>query len=99
MGNRIFRNVNSSLRLTRIICVLSGSDSSPEWYSEVPCDDSSLDSYSEVFDIASIQGSGTWTGVSCLFVPPNLCSGLIPDKGCCELNGRNYTSAGVLPQV
>ena len=63
--------MNSASRLTRIICILSGSDSSPEWYSEVPFDDVSPDSYSEVFDIASIQGSGTWTGVSCLFVPLN----------------------------
>ena len=69
MGKRILRNVNSSSRLTRIICVLSGSGSSPEWYSEVPGDDSSSESYSEVFDMASIQGSGTWAGVSCSFVP------------------------------
>ena len=75
IGNRMFRNVNSFSQLTRIICILSGSDSCPEWYSELPCDDSSSDSYSEVFDMASIQGSGTWTGVSCSFVPPNFCSG------------------------
>ena len=47
----MFRKVNSSSRLTRIICVLSGSDSCPEWYSELPCDDSASDSYSEVFDM------------------------------------------------
>ena len=67
----MFRNVNSSSQLTRIICILSGSDSCLEWYSELPCDDSSLDSYSKVFDIASIQGSGTLAGVSCSFVPQN----------------------------
>ena len=67
----MFRNVNSSSRLTRMICILSGSDSCPEWYSELPCDDSSPESYSEVFDMASIQGSGTWAGVSCSFVPQN----------------------------
>ena len=99
MGNRILRNVNSSSRLTRIICVLSGSDSCLEWYSELPCDDSPSDSYSEVFDMASIQGSGMLAGVSCSFVPQNFCSGQVPDKGCCKLNGRNYTSAGALPQV
>ena len=68
----MFKNVNSSSRLTRMICILSGSDSCPEWYSELPdCDVSTLESYSEVFDMASIQGSGTWTGVSCSFVPLN----------------------------
>ena len=67
----MFRNVNSSSRLTRMICVLSGSDSCPEWYSELPCDDSFSESYSEVFDMASIQGSGTWAGVSCSYVPQN----------------------------
>ena len=72
MGNQIFRNMNSSSRLTRMICILSGSDSCLEWYSELPCDDWSSDSYSEVFDIASIQGSGTWAGVSCSFVPQNV---------------------------
>ena len=72
MGNRIFRNVNSSSRLTRMICVLSDSGSSQEWYSELPdCDVSSPELYSEVFDMASIQGSGTWAGVSCSFVPQN----------------------------
>ena len=72
MGKWIFRNVNSSSWLTRIICVLSGSDSCPELYSKLPCDDSSSESYSEVFDMASIQGSGMWVGVSCLFVPQNI---------------------------
>ena len=67
----MFRNVNSSSQLTRMICVLSGSDSCPEWYSKFPCDDSPSESYSEVFDMASIQGSGTWAGVSCSFVPQN----------------------------
>ena len=67
----MFRNMNSSSRLTRTICVLSGSDSCPEWYSELSCDDSSPELYSKVFDMASIQGSGTWTGVSCSFVPQN----------------------------
>ena len=71
MGNQMFRNMNSSLWLTRIICILSGSDSCPEWYSELPCDDSLSDSYSKVFDMASIQGSRTWAGVSCSFVPLN----------------------------
>ena len=33
------------------------------------------------------------------FVPLNISSGWIPDKRCCKLNGRNYTSAGALPQV
>ena len=67
----MFRNVNSSSWLTRIICVLSGSDSSPEWYSELSRDDSASDSYSKVFDMASIQGSGMWAVVSCSFVPQN----------------------------
>ena len=68
----MFRNVNSSLRLTRIICILSGSDSCPEWYSKLSGDSSSSESYSDVFDMASIQGSGTWAGVSCSFVPQNV---------------------------
>ena len=34
-----------------------------------------------------------------LVCTPKFCSGWIPDKGCCKLNGRNYTSAGALPQV
>ena len=67
----MFRNVNSSSRLTRMICVLSDSGSCPEWYSELPGDDSLPESYSEVFDMASIQGSGTLAGVSCSFVPQN----------------------------
>ena len=67
----MFRNVNSSLRLTRMICVLSDSGSCPEWYSKLPGDDSLSESYSDVFDMASIQGSGTWAGVSCSFVPQN----------------------------
>ena len=71
MGNWICRNVNSSSRLTRIICVLSDSGSCLEWYSELPGDDSLSESYSDVFDMASIQGSGTWAGVSCSFVPQN----------------------------
>ena len=48
MGNRMCKNVNSSSRLTRIICVLSGSDSSPEWYSVSPEFELSSDSISEV---------------------------------------------------
>ena len=113
MGNRIFRNVNSSSRLTRIICILSGSDSSPEWYSncpddissaesisEVPGDDLSSDSISEVFDMASFSGFRNVGSCQLLVcTPKKFCSGLIPDKGCCKLNGRNYTSAGALPQV
>ena len=72
MGNQIFRNVNSSSQLTRIICVLSDSGSCLEWYSELlDCDVSSSELYSKVFDMASIQGSGTWAGVSCSFVPQN----------------------------
>ena len=67
----MFRNVNSSSRLTRIICILSGSDSCPEWYSKLDGDGSSSESYFDVFDMASIQGSGTWAGVSCSFVPQN----------------------------
>ena len=62
----MFRNVNSSSQLIRIICFCSNSGSCLEWYSELPCDDSLLDSYSEVSlefcsddDMASIQGSGT----------------------------------------
>ena len=69
IGNQIFRNVNSSLRLTRIICFWSDSGSCLEWYSELPDDDSSLELYSDVFDMTSIQGSGTLAGVSCSFVP------------------------------
>ena len=46
MGNRILRNVNSSSLLIRMICFLSDSGSCLEWYSELPCDDSSPDSYS-----------------------------------------------------
>ena len=65
----MFRNVNSSSRLIRIICFRSDSGSCPEWYSKLPGDDSSSELYSEVVDIASIQGSGTLAGVSCLFVP------------------------------
>ena len=61
----------SSLRLARMICVLSDSGSCLEWYSELPGDDSSSESYSEVFDMAAIQGSGTLAGVSCSFVPQN----------------------------
>ena len=30
-----------------------------------------MESLSDVCDIASIQGSGTWAGVSCSFVPQN----------------------------
>ena len=67
----MFRNENSSSRLTRMICVLSDSSSCPEWYSEFPGDDSFSESYSDVFDMASIQGSETWAGVSCSFVPQN----------------------------
>ena len=63
--------MNSSSRLTRMICVLSDSSSCLEWYSELPGDDSLSDSDSEVFDMASIQGSGTWAGVSCSFVSQN----------------------------
>ena len=63
-----------------MICCLSDSGSCLEWYSELPCDDSSPDSYSinyselcsDDVDIASIQGSGTLAGVSCSFVPQNL---------------------------
>ena len=54
-----------------MICILSDSGSSPEWYSELPGDDSSSESYSDVVDMASIQGSGTLAGVSCSFVPQN----------------------------
>ena len=72
IGNRICRNVNSSHQLTRIICVLSNSSSCPEWYSELSGDDSSSESYSDVLDMASIQGSGMWAGVSCSFVPQNV---------------------------
>ena len=79
IGNRILRNVNSSSLLIRMICCLSDSGSCPEWYSELPCDDSSLDSYSvdssefcsNDDDMASIQGSVTLAGVSCSFVPQN----------------------------
>ena len=67
----MFRNVNSSSQLIRIICFHSDSGSCPEWYSELPGDDSSSESYSKVFDMASIQGSGMWAGVSCSFVPQN----------------------------
>ena len=67
----MFRNVNSSSRLIRIICFRSDSSSCLEWYSELPGDDSSLESYSDVVDMTSIQGSGMMTGVSCLFVPQN----------------------------
>ena len=71
----MFRNVNSSSQLIRIICFLSDSGSSPEWYSKFPCDDSSSDAYykecSDAVDMASIQGSGTWAGVSYSFVPQN----------------------------
>ena len=100
MGNRMCKNVNSSSRLTRIICVLSGSDSSPEWYSESPRDDSSSESCSEVFDMASFsvfRNVGRCQLLVC--TAENFVSGWIPDKGCCKLNGRNYTSAGALPQV
>ena len=76
MGKQILRNVDSSSRLIGIICFLSDSSSCPEWYSKLPCDDSLSDSYSEEdsdeCDIASIQGSGTWAGVSCSFVPQNV---------------------------
>ena len=79
IGNQILRNVNSSSRLTRMICCLSDSGSCPEWYFELPCDDSSPDSYSvdclescsDDADMASIQGSGMLAGVSCSFVPQN----------------------------
>ena len=79
MGNQILRNVNSSLRLMSMICFLSNSGSCLEWYSKLPCDDSSPDSYSvdsmescsDDDDMALIQGSGTLAGVSCLFVPQN----------------------------
>ena len=55
-----------------MICVLSDSGSSPEWYSELPdCDVPSLELYAKVFDMASIQGSGMCAGVSCSFVPQN----------------------------
>ena len=64
--------MKSSLRLTRIICVLSDSSSCPEWYSELSGDDSSSESYSDVLDMASVQGSGMWAGVSCSFVPQNV---------------------------
>ena len=72
-----YRNVNSSSWLTSMICCLSNSGSWPEWYSELPCDDSLPDSYSidclescsnGGCDMASIQGSGTLAGVSCSFV-------------------------------
>ena len=74
-----YRNVNSWSRLRSMICCLSDSGSCPEWYSELFCDDSSLDSYSvdssescsNDVDMTSIQGSGMMTGVSCLFVPQN----------------------------
>ena len=42
-----YRNVNSSSQLMSMICCLSDSGSCPEWYSELPCDASSLDSYSD----------------------------------------------------
>ena len=54
-----------------MICILSDSGSCLEWYSELLGDDSLPESYSEVFDMASIQGSGMWAGVSCSFVPQN----------------------------
>ena len=70
----MFRNVNSSSQLIRIICFCSDSGSCLEWYSELPGDDSFSESYSKEVsdecDIASIQGSGMWAGVSCSFVPP-----------------------------
>ena len=46
MGNQILRNMNSSLRLTRMICCLADSGSCLEWYSELPCDVSVPDLYS-----------------------------------------------------
>ena len=76
-----YRNVNSSSRLTSMIYCLSDSGSCLEWYSELPCDDSLLDSYSidclescsnGGCDMASIQGSGMLAGVSCSFVPQNI---------------------------
>ena len=67
----MFRNVNSSSQLIRIICFLSDSSSCPEWYSKLPGDDSSSESYSDMVDMASIQGSGMLAGVSCSFVPQN----------------------------
>ena len=70
-GNQMFRNVNSSSLLTRMICFLSNSGSMLEWYSELFCDDSSSELCSEDCDMASIQGSRTWAGVSCSFVPQN----------------------------
>ena len=63
--------MNSSSFPTRIICFLSNSSSDLEWYSKSDCNDSPLELCSEDCDMASIQSSGTWAGVSCLFVPQN----------------------------
>ena len=79
IGNQILRNVNSSSLLTRMICCLSDSGSCLEWYSKLPCDNPSPDSYSvdsselssNDDDMASIQGSGMLAGVSCSFLPQN----------------------------
>ena len=60
IGNRICRNVNFSLQLTRIICFLSDSSSCPEWYSELPGDDSFSESYSEVFDMLLFRVQECW---------------------------------------
>ena len=84
----MFRNVNSSSRLTRMICVLSGSDSCLEWYSKLSCDDSSLESYSEVFDMASYSGFRNVARCQLLVCTPEFCSSRIPDKRCCKQNGR-----------
>ena len=84
MGNRICKNVNSSSRLTRIICVLSGSDSSQEWYSELPDtdsssmsevsgDDSSSELFSEVFDMASFSGFRNMGRCQLLVCTPKKC--------------------------
>ena len=62
-----------------MICCLSDSGSCLEWYSELPCDDCSPDSYSidsaescsNDDDMALIQGSGMLAVVSCSFVPQN----------------------------
>ena len=43
----MFRNVNSSSRLIRMICFLSNSGSCPEWYSKLPDDSSSSETSSE----------------------------------------------------